>query len=221
MKGLKNTGKSWGFIALFTILSSEKVSAQLVESGINELWQELYIYKELNEKWSGGILLNNLYSSEYGHYDWFLEGKLSFRAIKWLEIEAMYRQEYYASNGTDIVEYRPMIRFSGKTQFWDWSIRNRHRFELRMFEIGKTRLRYRTDLKINPNFNWTSYNIDPFLLEEVFINQNGFSRNRIYAGIQGKKQRFEPSVYMVLQSNIISNTWHNQLILGFMMGFEL
>ena len=220
MKGLKNKGK-WSFIAFMTILSGEKGSAQLFESGINELWQELYIYKDLSEKWSGGILLNNLYSSEFGHYDWFLEGKSSFHANKWLAIEAMYRQEYYASNGTEIVEYRPMIRFSGKTQFWDWSIRNRHRFELRMFEIGKTRLRYRTDVKINPNFNWTSFNIDPFVLQEVFINQNGFTRNRIYAGIQGKNQRIEPSVYLVLQSNIISNTWHNQLILGFMMGFEL
>ena len=209
------------FLTVLPTVIGWEVSAQHAEYEITELWQEFYVYKDLNEKWSGSILLNNLYSSEFGHYDWFLEGKSTYHATKWLDIEAMYRQEYYDLNGSEIVEYRPMIRFSGKARIQNWRVRNRHRFELRMFEIGKTRFRYRTDLKINPNFNWTSFNIDPFVLQEVFINQKGFSRNRIYAGIQGKNRRFEPSVYMVLQSNIVSNNWNNQLIVGFIMGFEL
>ncbi|SHI55669.1 hypothetical protein SAMN04487911_10372 [Arenibacter nanhaiticus] len=218
---LKKTRLDWFAILVMFTLKAGKIYAQNSESGIAELWQELYVYKDFNQKWRGEILFNNLYSSQFGNYDWFLEGKTAFKINEILGVEAIYRQEYYDLNGSKGVEYRPMIRFSGKFKIRDWSIRNRHRIELRMFEIGETRLRYRTDFKIKPNFNWTNLNLNPYVLEEIFINQNGFSRNRVYVGIEGKKWRFEPAIYMLLQSNIISDNWDNQPIVGIMMGFEL
>ncbi|NKI27471.1 DUF2490 domain-containing protein [Arenibacter sp. 6A1] len=221
MRASKKTRMFWFAILVLLTLVEGKVNAQNRESGVTELWQELYVYKNFNKKWRGEILFNNLYSSEFGNYDWFLEGKSAFKITKWLGVEAIYRQEYYDLNGSKVVEYRPMIRFSGKIKIRDWRIRNRHRIELRMFEIGETRLRYRTDLKIKPSFNWTNLNLNPYVLEEIFINQNGFSRNRVYVGIEGKICRFEPAIYMLLQSNIKSNNWDNQPIVGIMMGFEL
>ena len=179
-----------GFFALITLYGKDTIG-QETESGINEFWQEIYVYRNFSQKWSGEILFNNLYSKKLGHYDWFLEGKVSYRAVEWLAVEAMYRHEFYDLNGEKVQEYRPMIRFVGQHELGIWSIRNRHRFELRMFEIGENKFRYRTDLKIKPNFDWTPLKLGPYVHEEIFIGYKGLSRNRIYLGIEGKYGRVE------------------------------
>ncbi len=220
---LKRTLKEIGIFS-FVILAmvfGGNANAQQVESGIKEFWQELYIYNDFGEKLSGEILFNNLYSSQLGNYDWFLEGEISFHANEWLDIEALYRYEFYDLNSAKVQEYRPMVRFSGKTQIGNWSIRNRHRFELRIFEKGENKFRYRTDLKIKPNLNWTCLKLNPYLLEEIFISERRLSRNRIYGGIEGKKGRFEPAVYMLMQSDYILNNWNNRFIIGVVLGLEL
>jgi hypothetical protein len=75
---------------------------------------------------------------------------------------------------------------------------NQHRFELRMFEKGENRFRYKTDLKIKPNLNWISLKLKPYLLEEIFISEKRLSRNWIYGGIEGKRGRFETAIYMLV-----------------------
>lgn len=203
-------------------LNSEIVVAQSEKSGVKEIWQEIYLFHDFNEKFYSELLFNNLYNVTAGSsYDWFLEGKLKYHWQPWLDVEAMYRHEYYKI-GTDWVqEYRPMIRFSGKTELGNWSIRNRHRFELRMFEIGKTRFRYRTDVKVKPNRDWTCINLSPYIQEELFFGKKGFSRNRLYGGVEGKAGRFEPAFYMLIQSDNIFSNWRNRFIVGFILGIEL
>ncbi|MGQ7870935.1 DUF2490 domain-containing protein [Sunxiuqinia sp. sy24] len=222
---LSATLKKAGFfsitlVALMTLFS-RNTTAQEIESGISELWQELYVYHRLNGKWSGEVLFNNLYSSELGNYDWFLEGKVTFHAKKWLDVEAMYRHEFYDFNGSKVHEYRPMMRLSGKTTIGNWCFRNRHRLELRMFEIADTRFRYRTDLKVKPNWKWTSLKINPYFQEEIFIDRRKLSRNRIYGGVEAKWGRVEPAIYMLVQSDYLGNSWINRLVGGVVLGIEL
>uniref|UniRef100_UPI0032169CF1 hypothetical protein n=1 Tax=uncultured Draconibacterium sp. TaxID=1573823 RepID=UPI0032169CF1 len=90
-----------------------------------------------------------------------------------------------------------------------------------MFEFGETQFRYRTDVKVRSNLNWTSIKLNPYLLEEVFISKKSLSRNRIYGGLEGKKGRFEPIIYMLLQSDNLFSSWNNCFIVGFVLGFEL
>lgn len=90
-----------------------------------------------------------------------------------------------------------------------------------MFEKGENRFRYKTDLKIKPNLNWTSLKLNPYLLEEIFISEKRFSRNRIYGGIEGKRGRFEPAVYMLMQSDYLSSNWDKRFIVGVVLGIEL
>jgi hypothetical protein len=221
---IKNTSNKLVFLTLiflFSFLGTETIVAQSEKSGLSELWQELYVYRDFNEKISGEVLFNNLYDVNLGNYDWFIEGKISYHWKPWLDIEAMYRHEYFKLGSAWLKEYRPMIRFSAKTNIGNWSIRNRHRFELRMFEFGDTRFRFRSDLKINPNFNWTAFKINPYVQEEIFIGKDGFNRNRIYSGFEGKKGRFEPAIYFLLQSDDILSDWNNRIIFGFVMGVIL
>lgn len=207
-------------VVLITLLSRNTL-AQKVESGISEFWQELYIYHKLNGKWSGEVLFNNLYSSELGNYDWFLEGKLTFHAKKWLDVEAMYRHEFYDFKGSKVQEYRPTMRLSGKTTIGNWCFRNRHRFELRMFEMADTRFRYRTDLKLKPNWRWTPFEINPYFQEEIFVDREKLSRNRIYGGLEAKTGRFKPAIYMLIQSDCIGNSWISRIIGGVLLGIEV
>jgi hypothetical protein len=208
-------------ILILAICVSKRAIAQKNESGIDEFWQELYIDYTFSKKWSGGLLFNNMYSRKLGNYDWFVESKLAYEANKFLNVELMYRHEFYDVNGVKVQEYRPMLRVSGNTILWNWNIRNRHRIEYRMFEIEETQFRYRTDLTISPNWDWTSFAMNPYLSEEIFVADKRFSRNRIYFGIEGRKGRFIPAIYSLFQSDYYMKDWHNRIILGCRLGIEL
>lgn len=70
-----------------------------------------------------------------------------------------------------------------------------------------------TGLKIKPYWNWTSFNINPYVNEELFFAREKMSRNRIYAGFEAKTGSFEPAIYMFLQSDNFNNNWtHRSLI---------
>jgi len=92
---------------------------------------------------------------------------------------------------------------------------------MRFFEYGPSRFRYRTDLKVSPQWNFTSWDLNPYISEEVFISKGTMSRVRSYLGIQGKKGRVEPSAYLLVQSNVKSNPWKHRLICGFCLGFAI
>lgn len=197
------------------------VAAEDNESGIEEFWQEAYLYRNFSEKWRGEILFNNLYSKNLGNYDWFLEGKLCYHANNWLDLEFLYRHEFYDFEGSKVQEYRPMFRVSGKKKIGAWTFRNRHRFEYRLFEVESNHFRYRSDLKINPNWNLTSMDINPYLTEEIFVSHEKVTRNRVYFGIEGKKGKIEPALYWLIQSDKYNGSWKSRNILGVMIGVNL
>lgn len=202
------------------VLFGKTVNAEN-ERTLKEFWQELYIVKNFNEKIGGEVLFNNLQKFGYGSYDWFLEGKINYHAKSWLDMELMYRHEFYDLNGIMVQEYRPMFRLSGKTCWGNISIRNRHRIEYRIFEVGGSQVRYRSDLRLKPRWDLTSLNLNPYLTEEIFIAGGEMTRNRLYGGIVGQMGRFEPSFYVLLQSDAIENGWVPNNILGIMLGIEI
>jgi hypothetical protein len=89
-------------LAILVVVFVRNADAQQTEPGIKEFWQESYVHSDFDEKWSGEIPFNNLYSSQLGNYNWFLEGGMSFHANEWLDIEALYRQEFYELNGAKV-----------------------------------------------------------------------------------------------------------------------
>ena len=114
-----------------------------------------------------------------------------------------------------------MFRAVAKKQLGTWKFRNRQRIEYRMFEVGESHFRYRTDLKIKPNWNITTFNINPYLTEEIFVSKEQLSRNRMYGGLEAQKGRVEPAIYALVQSDKLANQWHSRLILGVALGFKI
>ncbi len=208
-------------IILFIFLFAGETGRANDNYAIAEYWQEFYVYRSFSDKFEGQIMYNNLYSNSVGNYDWFVEGKMQYNVLSWLNMEMMYRHEFYDYEGSKVQEYRPMLRVSGKTRLGSWNFRNRHRVEYRMFETGGDHIRYRNDVKINPEWDLTPLNINPYFTEEIFIAKGTMTRNRLYAGLEAKKGRFEPALYFLLQSDTKERGWMSRKIVGVMLGIEL
>ena len=222
MLNILHHGKSSLILFVFFLYSLfNGVFANDKDSGVKEIWQELYLYHDFGEKFSAGVLFNNLYSFQFGNYDWFIEGGLTYRVRPWLNVEGMFRQEYYYVGDKWVYESRPMIRFSGKIELGNWKIRNRHRFEMRIFEFGISQFRYRSDVRVKPSWNWTKMNLNPYLQEEIFINEQRLSRVRSYFGIMGNKGRFSPMIYGLIQSDNFIHQWLHRLIVGIGIDIKL
>ncbi|MBI9063682.1 MAG: DUF2490 domain-containing protein [Marinilabiliaceae bacterium] len=188
---------------------------------IDEFWQELYVYSPLTKKLTFGLLFNDLYGVQAGNYDWFIEGGLKYKINKWLTTEVLYRQEYFKTGTVWTYENRPMLRISGSKTFGIWKVRNRQRFEMRFFKNDPFRFRYRTDVKVSPQWNFTSWNLNPYVQEELFMSEGRMSRIRSYLGIQGKEGRVEPSAYLLIQTKLNGRIARNNLIFGICFGIEL
>lgn len=203
------------------------VCAKSHNDGFNELWQEAYLYKELDSKLSFAFLFNNMSRHNIGIYDWFLEGSIRYKLKPWFKLETMLRQEYYKINQLWVYETRPMLRLSFSKKSGIWNVRNRHRMEARFFQFGHSRFRYRSDVKLKLSVNWTKLKLNPYMQEEMFIADNRLSRIRSYIGFQGNCGWFEPGFYFLIQSNgldvnkWISQDWYHRGIIGLVCGIKL
>lgn len=209
------------YLLILFISFCKSLNAKSNNSGINEFWQEFYVYHQFNEKIRSDLLINNLYSSQLGNYDWFLEASMTIEAKKWLDIGVRYRQEYYKFNDNIWKEFRPAILFSVHTTMGVLNFRNRHRFELRMFETEDTHFRYRPDIKITTDRDWTTLKLRPYVIEEVFISKRRMVKNRVYLGVDGKIGRIEPGIYFLIQADHVIEKWDYLKIIGIRLGIEI
>ena len=197
------------------------IEAKGRSNGVQEIWQEHYLSHRLGKKVNAGLLFNNLYRTNIGAYDWFIEAGLKYNISSWLDLEGNYRQEYFLSNGAWTYENRPFLRVSVNKSFGKLNVRNRQRFEMRFFEYGSSSFRYRSDVRVKLEWNLTKLDLNPYLQEEIFISSGELTRLRSYFGVLGKIGRFEPSAYLLVQSDSELPQWEHALICGFCIGIYL
>ena len=204
------------FITLFSY-NIFNLEGQQTNKGVNISWQELYLYHEFDKKWETGILFKTYVSFDHGFFDWFVQGNAGYNLLPWFKLEALYRQEYYKISQDSIMwtyEMRPMLRISSSFKLKKFSFRQRNRVEVRLFELFKTRYRFRSDFRIKYSSGITSFDLSPYITEEVFLGKGGYNRNRLYLGISGKNGKFSPVLYMLMQSTNLKSQWVSQWILG-------
>ncbi len=211
--------KKAGILILFSILFIP-LFGRSKSDVIDEIWQELLVDYDINNNLSTGILINNFYSTQQGNYDRFIEFILCYQFSQKFQIEGLYRHEYYKLDNIWSYEYRPSVRLSYQINRGGFHFRNRHRAELRLFSIEKSSYRYRTDLLIKPEWSLSTFELKPYIIGEVFIEKEGVSRCRSYLGIEGRKGKISPSIYLLLQSDNYKS-WEHSTILGVSLSIEL
>ncbi|MGQ1788226.1 DUF2490 domain-containing protein [Saccharicrinis sp. GN24d3] len=206
---------------LIFILWSGKVFASDRFEDSHEIWQELNIYHKISTKFTANLLYNNMYNSSSGNGDWFLQPGLKYNVSQKITLEAIFRKEFFKEGDKWTYENRSMLRVGGSTKIGQWSFRNRHRIEFRYFENFPMKSRYRTDLKIKPEWSLSTMQLTPYFLEEIFVSGNQISRIRSYFGIQGEKGRWEPAWYLMIQSNRDKNSFTHMFVFGISLGYRL
>ncbi len=206
-----------GLTLLLFIFTTAGINGQQKNYGVKTLRQELYLYHEFGKRWDSGISFKTYVSCDYGLFSWFIQGNAGYNVLPWFKIEALYRQSYYklsADSSKWTYEQRPILRIASKFKKGNFKFRQRNTMELRIFELFKTTWRFKSDLRIKYSTGITMFDISPYITEEVFIGKWGYNRNRLYLGISGNKGRFSPILYMLMQSNRISNDWISHWIMG-------
>ena len=135
----------------------------------------------------------------------------------WLFVQANYKHSYVKSGGLWIEEQRPHVDVTASWKLGSFSFKDRNRFEFRMFREKENSQTYRNALTITPPVNITSFQIQPYLTEEIFIhlNQKEIVRYRIYVGLRGKIQKqIGMEIYAMLQRDDRDVLWQDTNVMG-------
>ncbi|TKG96500.1 DUF2490 domain-containing protein [Puteibacter caeruleilacunae] len=186
-----------------------------------DVWQTYYVSHSFNSKWSTLLLYNNMYSTKVGTRDVFIQNALKYKLTKELYLEGIYRYEYTKGSNGWISENRPAVRMGLDTKWGQWKIRNRHRVELRLREHMSSRFRYRTDIRLKPSWNFSSFKISPYWMEEAFVSDHKISALRTYLGLAGSKGRFVPCTYFMVQSYNKQEKFKHLMVYGVQLGIKI
>ncbi len=188
---------------------------------LDEVWIEVGVDKQINNKWAFSLWANSFHNATKGNYERYFEPAIKYHISNKFHIEGIYRRDYFIENENWTYENRSALRIAYKTKLRNINFRNRHKLELRTFELSSSEIRYRSDFKISPNWNFTKMKLNPYLQEEIFLSQQKVSRVRSYFGIAGELGSVQPTVYFLLQTDNEIAAWENNPIVGVMLAVSL
>lgn len=114
-------------------------------------------------------------------------------------------------------ENRPHLNITLKGRLFDLGLSSRSRFEYRDRENKKDLWRYRNKVTVKFPLELTSFKLQPYLADEVFINfdEEDFNKNRLYAGLSLKlSKNIKGEVYYLWQSSKSGGDWKDINVLG-------
>ncbi|MCT4586951.1 MAG: DUF2490 domain-containing protein [Carboxylicivirga sp.] len=197
------------------------VNAKIKFKDSQEIWQEFYLYHPLSKKINISLLLNNMTDVNAGNVDRFIEPGIKYKFSSHFYAEAMYRKEYFRVGASWHTEDRPMVRVGWKSKLGPINFRNRHRMEFRFIENLPVRYRYRTDIKLSPQWSFSNWKLKPYIQEELFIQKQKMTKIRSYLGLQGTIKRWEPSVYALVQSYNLPDGYLNAWVFGICLAYRI
>jgi hypothetical protein len=141
---------------------------------------------------------------------------LSRNLVKWLSLGGSFRQ-IYTSKKDEIWKQEntpsPIVVLSHKLS--SFSIKDKSKFEIRFREGKDTTWRYRNKLTLASSLKATSLKISPYLADEIFIDEDGFARNRISLGAKLTPiDSIQCELFGMIQSDNREDEWENTNVLG-------
>jgi hypothetical protein len=146
--------------------------------------------------------------------------QLDFKITDWFTLAPAYRQVFELDTMKDnwFTEYRPMVNGTVKWKCENWDFSNRVRISYRMFDIDKDDVwRFRNKLTIKTPWKWTALKINPWVADEIFLeeNQSGVYRNRLYAGVGLKlTEHIKGDVFYLWQASEKGSSWTDYNVIG-------
>lgn len=216
-----------GILAAGMVLAfNAPVSADLNADGDFQFWNTEAVEGKLNDHWKVYTEAEFRFgddASEFYYQHTHLE--IGYKVNDWLEIAPAYRQvwELFTKSVDEegqedwFVEYRPMVNVTVKYKWNGWEISDRNRFEYRFFDIDKEdHFRYRNKITLKTPWKWTSWGINPFIADEIFIQENDqFNRNRFYLGVgMDIIEHLTADVFYLWQTSEKGDEWVDFNIIG-------
>jgi hypothetical protein len=136
---------------------------------------------------------------------------------EWLALGVHYRQVFEEKSGVWKQENRPHLNATIKFKLEGLDVSNRSRFEHRDREDADTDWRYRNKSSVTFPIKWTTFEIQPYIAHEIFIDFDAedFTRNRLYAGLGLKLyKQLTGEIYYLWQSTKSNEDWIDYNILG-------
>ena len=202
-------------------------SAPAYEDGDWQFWQTDTV---------SGKLTDNLKASMEAEFKWgddcsefyyaHADISLDYRINDMFSLGVAFREAYELNTGTEeendwYNEHRPMINGSIAWKWGDFKFKNRARVEFRNFEIKDDRIRFRNKLGIKSPWKWTELNINPYIEDEIFLEEDkdGIYRNRLYAGIGLELMDagwgvLKGTLYYLWQADDTDDGWKNTNVCG-------
>lgn len=188
------------------------------QDGDWQIWPRISLEGTLRDVWK--VYLDEEFrigdgmSDRYFHRTDFGIGR---RIASWLSVELHYWHSYAKSGGVWIEEQRPFANVIATWRLGCLSFKDRNRFEFRIFNEKENRQIYRNALTVTPPFRFTSFRIQPYLTNEIFIQLDRveFVRNRIYIGLKVKPlEKVGIDLYYMLQEDLKQIAWYDTHVAG-------
>ncbi|MFH1309770.1 MAG: DUF2490 domain-containing protein, partial [Candidatus Omnitrophota bacterium] len=181
-------------------------NTESIETNVND---KLKIKVEEELRFGGDI--SELY---YEHTD----AGFNYNVTKGLDFGLNYRQICEKKDGEWKNECRPHANVIFKGDWQGVKISDRNRFELRCPEDKADEWRYRNKLSVTLPWKWTSFDIQPYLADEVFVDFHGdrITRNRLYSGIKAKlMEHLKSDIFYLCEFNKSSDkVWTYNNVIG-------
>jgi hypothetical protein len=145
---------------------------------------------KLNEVWKMTVTEEGYYTDSGRLYVHESDVGLEYSGLAdWLALSCNFR--YIESNpdgGHWVEEYRPHFNVKIKSKLGDFPWSNRARIEYRDFKERKDAWRLRNFLVLDMPFTLPVLDARPYIGDEshFVLSENGFSENRVYAGLKFK-----------------------------------
>lgn len=175
-----------------------------------EYWNEESIEVSLTDRLSAEIEADFKFNDNASkHYYTSTDLGLTYEFLDWFEGGVGYKQKYELKKAEWKGESRPYILCGIEWKLADWKFKNKARLEYRMKQGGDELFRFRDKLTIKSPWKWTQLGINPYVADEIFIQEkDNFYKNRTYAGIGLKLfEHVEAEIYYLLEIEKEDSGW--------------
>lgn len=186
-----------------------------------QIWTQVQFSKNFKPskftlKWSTENRLKNdgtqyfLFNTTVGFY---------YGVYKWFKLGPYYRFEQKIGKTG---EQRPFLEVVFAAPWEPVKIKNRQRYEIKIFPGEKTQFRWRNLIQFSHLFKEKPVSYRPFIQDEIFIQSGtGFSENRLDVGnaFGFLQDHIKLVFYYRWQRKISDDAWTNNHILGTSLAF--